>query len=73
MENQEQIIYITNREQKDIIDILDAYKKTLEAGYKQVKKKKTFQSVILSQLVDEIQRTGKLINNLKNKYKKGNE
>lgn len=67
MENQEQIIIISNRECKDILDILEAYKKTLEAGYKQVKRKKPFQSVILAQLVEEIQRTGKLIINLKNK------
>ena len=61
MDTQEQIIFISKKEQEEILKILEAYKQTLEAGYRTVKRKKPFQSVILSQLVNEIQRTGKLI------------
>lgn len=67
MEEQEKVICITVKEKENIMQILEAYKTTLEKGYKQVKRKAPFQTVILSQLVAEIQKIGKLIIELKNK------
>lgn len=67
MLDKEQIVHIEKRDLKDVLEILKAYKKTLDSGYVQIKRKKPQNSVLLSQLVIEIDRVEKLIVRLKNK------
>lgn len=67
MENQEEIIIIDKKELKDIIHNLKAYVAILEKVYKETKKKKPFQNVLLSQLVDGMNDVNKLIKKLERK------
>ena len=64
---QEKIIILDRKEQKDIIEILQAYKDSLEKAYKQIKRQKPTQTFLLSKIVEECKRSGALIIKLKNK------
>lgn len=67
MKNQENITIIDNREKKDIIHFLKAYKATIDKVYNETKKHKPFQSALLSALASESVDVNKLILNLERK------
>lgn len=67
MLKEEKLISISLSECKDIIERIRAYNQILEASYNKMKKQKPSQTLILSELSNEINLNKKLITNLKNK------
>lgn len=67
MNEQEKLIYITTKEKKYILDILKGYKRVLEEGYRQLGRKKPYNSTQLATISTEIRNVGALMVNLKNK------
>lgn len=67
MNEQEKLIYITTKEKKYILDILKGYKRVLEEGYRQLGRKKPYNSTQLAAISTEIRNVGALMVNLKNK------
>lgn len=66
MKETSKLIYITTKEKKYIIDILKGYKRVLEEGYRQTRRKKN-KGTLLSTLFQEIRNVDKLLEDLKNK------
>ena len=60
MDKQEKITILNNRELKDIIHYLNAYKATIDKVFNETKKKKPFQNTLLTVLAGESSDVAKL-------------
>lgn len=64
--NEEKRVLITTKEKKYILNVLKGYKRVLEEGYRQTRRKKN-KGTLLGTLFQEITKVDKLITVLKSK------